>query len=152
MWRARRDCLPTRHNLAHKGVSLESLSCPICSSETEDIHHLLFSCSLAQEVLKRVCCWWDLDYQLWSSFSEWETWLSSIRLTVHIKSILEGVFYVSWWSIWGFRNCFIFEDIKPVRSRLFDDIVSSSFLWCNSRSSRKFPIDVWLKNPHLISL
>lgn len=49
-------------------------------------------------------------------------------------------------------NRFIFEDIKPVRSRLFDDIVSSSFLWCNSRSSRKFPIDVWLKNSHLISL
>ncbi|GKE91843.1 RNA-directed DNA polymerase, eukaryota, partial [Tanacetum coccineum] len=152
MWRARRDCLPTRHNLAHKGVPLESFSCSICSSETEDIHHLLFSCSLAQEVLKRVCRWWELEYQLWSSFSEWETWFSSIRLPVHIKSILEGVFYVSWWFIWGFRNRFIFEDIKPVRSRLFDDIVSSSFLWCNSRSSRNFSRDVWLKNPHLISL
>ncbi|GKC46109.1 RNA-directed DNA polymerase, eukaryota, partial [Tanacetum coccineum] len=152
MWRARRDCLPTRHNLAHKGVPLESFSCSICSSETKDIHHLLFSCSLAQEVLKRVCRWWELEYQLWSSFSEWETCFSSIRLSVHIKSILEGVFYVSWWFIWGFRNRFIFEDIKPVRSRLFDDIVSSYFLWCNSRSSRNFSRDVWLKNPHLISL
>ena len=64
MWRARRDCLPTRHNLAHKGVSLESLSCPICSSETEDIHHLLFSCSLTQEVLKRVFCRWETSVLL----------------------------------------------------------------------------------------
>ncbi|GJV01121.1 hypothetical protein Tco_1334690 [Tanacetum coccineum] len=103
-----------RVNLAHKGVPLESFSCSICSSETEDIHHLLFSCSLAQEVLKRVCRWWELEYQLWSSFSEWETWFFSIRLPVHIKSILEGVFYVSWWFIWGFRNRFIFEDIKPI--------------------------------------
>ncbi|GKB84125.1 hypothetical protein Tco_0956397 [Tanacetum coccineum] len=141
-----------KHNLVHKGVVLESTSCPVCLSGVEDVHHILFRCSLAQEVLHRVCRWWEMDFQHWTSFSEWEVWFSAIRLPVIVKSLMEGVFYVAWWFIWGFRNRSIFDDNTPSRSKLFEDIVSSSFLWCNSRSSRKFSRDAWLKNPHLISL
>ncbi|GJU95377.1 RNA-directed DNA polymerase, eukaryota [Tanacetum coccineum] len=152
MWRARRGCLPTRYNLVQKGVILESTSCPVCFSDEEDVHHLLFRCSLSQEVLHRVCRWWEIDFQLWRSFSEWDEWFSSIRLPGSVKGFLEGVFYVAWWFIWGFRNRSTFDVNKPSRSILFENIVSSSFLWCNSRCSRKFSRDDWLKNPHLISL
>ncbi|GKB92833.1 RNA-directed DNA polymerase, eukaryota [Tanacetum coccineum] len=104
------------------------------------------------EVLHRVCRWWEIDFQLWRSFSEWDEWFSSIRLPGSVKGFLEGVFYVAWWFIWGFRNRSTFDVNKPSRSILFENIVSSSFLWCNSRCSRKFSRDDWLKNPHLISL
>ncbi|GJS48565.1 hypothetical protein Tco_0598686 [Tanacetum coccineum] len=105
------------------------------------------------EVLHRVSCrWWEIDFQLWRSFSEWDEWFSSIRLPGSVKGFLEGVFYVAWWFIWGFRNRSTFDVNKPSRSILFENIVSSSFLWCNSRCSRKFSRDDWLKNPHLISL
>ncbi|GKC19718.1 hypothetical protein Tco_1021868 [Tanacetum coccineum] len=133
-------------------VILESTSCPVCFSDEEDVHHLLFRCSLSQEVLHRVCRWWEIDFQLWRSFSEWDEWFSSIRLPGSVKGFLEGVFYVAWWFIWGFRNRSTFDVNKPSRSILFENIVSSSFLWCNSRCSRKFSRDDWLKNPHLISL
>ncbi|GJW42333.1 RNA-directed DNA polymerase, eukaryota [Tanacetum coccineum] len=152
MWRARRGCLPTRYNLVQKGVILESTSCPVCFSDEDDVHHLLFRCSLSQEVLHRVCRWWEIDFQLWRSFSKWDAWFSSIRLPGSVKGFLEGVFYVAWWFIWGFRNRSTFDVNKPSRSILFENIVSSSFLWCNSRCSRKFSRDDWLKNPHLISL
>nr|GEV59872.1 RNA-directed DNA polymerase, eukaryota [Tanacetum cinerariifolium] len=59
-WRACRDCLPTR-------------------------------CDLARAVLRRVCRWWDLDWQLWSSFSDWYSWFSPIRLSSKVKSLLENV-------------------------------------------------------------
>ncbi|GKA08466.1 zinc finger, CCHC-type containing protein [Tanacetum coccineum] len=85
MWRARRGCLPTRYNLVQKGVILESTSCPVCFSDEEDVHHLLFRCSLSQEVLHRVCRWWEIDFQLWRSFSEWDEWFSSIRLPGSVK-------------------------------------------------------------------
>ncbi|GJQ92613.1 RNA-directed DNA polymerase, eukaryota [Tanacetum coccineum] len=134
MWRARRGCLPTRYNLVQKGVILESTSCPVCFSDEEDVHHLLFRCSLSQEVLHRVCRWWEIDFQLWRSFSEWDEWFSSIRLPGSVKGFLEGVFYVAWWFIWGFRNRSTFDVNKPSRSILFENIVSSSFLWCNSSS------------------
>nr|GEZ93716.1 RNA-directed DNA polymerase, eukaryota [Tanacetum cinerariifolium] len=30
MWRARQDCLPTRLNLSHRGVVMETVNCPTC--------------------------------------------------------------------------------------------------------------------------
>ncbi|GKB37766.1 RNA-directed DNA polymerase, eukaryota [Tanacetum coccineum] len=68
-WRARRDCLPTRNNLIRKGVSLESSSCLLCLSGEEDVHHVFFRCSLARDILRRVCQWWDIDWQSRSLFS-----------------------------------------------------------------------------------
>ncbi|GKC43283.1 reverse transcriptase domain-containing protein [Tanacetum coccineum] len=37
------------------------------------------------EVLHRVCRWWEIDFQLWRSFSEWDEWFSSIRLPGSVK-------------------------------------------------------------------
>ncbi|GKC94156.1 RNA-directed DNA polymerase, eukaryota [Tanacetum coccineum] len=133
VWRARRDCLPTRSNLEHRGVDLVSSNCPICHDFNEDIKHILFRCDLAQCVLRRVCRWWNLDPQEWSSFLEWQTWFLSLRLASKNKDFLEGVFYVAWWSIWRFRNHCVFEDRPPRRSTIFDDIVLHSFNWCHSR-------------------
>ncbi|GJS20249.1 RNA-directed DNA polymerase, eukaryota [Tanacetum coccineum] len=151
-WRARRDCLPTRLNLIRRGVTLETASCPICLAGEEDVSHVFFRCPLAQAVLRRICRWWEVVWQQWSSFSEWLDWFSDIRLTSKVKSLLEGVFMVAWWAIWGFRNRSIFETSPPNRSVIFDDIVSHSFLWCYNRCNRSFTWDSWLKNPHLISL
>nr|GEU69427.1 RNA-directed DNA polymerase, eukaryota [Tanacetum cinerariifolium] len=93
-----------------------------------------------------------LDSPDLSSFSEWYSWFSSVRLSSKVKDILEGVFYIAWWSVWGFRNRTIFNDSPTRRSVLFDDIVSLSFNWCSSRCNWAFSWDMWLKNPHLISL
>ena len=151
-WRARRDCLPTRLNLIRRGVALETASCPICLAGEEDVSHVFFRCPLAQAVLQQICRWWEVVWQQWASFSEWLVWFSNIRLNSKVKSLLEGVFMVAWWAIWGFRNRFIFETSPPNRSLIFDDIVSHSFLWCYNRCNRSFSWDSWLKNPYLISL
>ncbi|GJS83857.1 RNA-directed DNA polymerase, eukaryota [Tanacetum coccineum] len=151
-WRARRDYLPTRANLNRRGIILESSMCPLCHSEEEDINHVLFRCDLAKIIFRRICRWWDLDWHDIESFSDWFSWFSLIRLTAKSKSMLEGVFCVAWWSIWGLRNRIIFNETPPRRSVIFDDIVSFSFTWCSSRCNRVFSWDSWLKNPHLISL
>nr|GFA73468.1 RNA-directed DNA polymerase, eukaryota [Tanacetum cinerariifolium] len=122
-WRARRDCLPTRLNLIRRGVTLETASCPICLAWEEDASHVFFRCPLAQAVLRRICRWWEVIWQPWTSFSEWLAWFSDIRLASKVKSLLEGVFMVAWWAIWGFRNRSIFEISPPNRSVIFDDIV-----------------------------
>lgn len=152
VWRARRDFLPTRVNLSRRGIIVDSISCPLCSASEEDIHHLLFGCDMAKNIFRRLCRWWELDWQALGSFLEWYTWFSSIRLSSKVKALLEGVFYIAWWSIWSFRNRYIFDASPPRRSMLFDDIVSLSFNWCSSRCSRAFSWDSWLKAPHLISL
>ncbi|GKC73934.1 RNA-directed DNA polymerase, eukaryota, partial [Tanacetum coccineum] len=48
VWRARRDCLPTRQNLIRRGVVLESDVCPLCEDSVEESQHVFFQCSIAQ--------------------------------------------------------------------------------------------------------
>ncbi|GJW56322.1 RNA-directed DNA polymerase, eukaryota [Tanacetum coccineum] len=151
-WRARRDRLPTRVNLSRRGVLLDSHLCPLCNAAMEDVQHVFFRCDVARVVLRKICRWWDLDWQEICSFSDWDAWFLSFRLSSRLKSILEGVFYVAWWRIWRLRNQVVFDASPPNRSTIFDDIVSWSFLWCSSRCNRVFSWEYWLKIPYLISL
>ncbi|GKE48611.1 RNA-directed DNA polymerase, eukaryota [Tanacetum coccineum] len=144
--------LPTRGNLLARGVSLDSSLCPICNELQEDSDHLFFSCDLGKCTLQNIYQWWNLQWEEVSSFVDWYSWFSSIRLPIKLKTILEGVFYTSWWHIWSFRNHLIFDSSPPRRSVLFDDIVSSSFTWCVNRISSSFTWEYWLKNPYLIPL
>nr|GEX46233.1 RNA-directed DNA polymerase, eukaryota [Tanacetum cinerariifolium] len=98
-WRARQDYLPTRANLNHRGIILDSSTCPLCQSNEEDINHVLFRCKLAQIIIRRICRWWELDWQGLMSFSDWQSWFSSIRLSSKVKNMSEGVFCFAWWSI-----------------------------------------------------
>ncbi|GKB38585.1 RNA-directed DNA polymerase, eukaryota [Tanacetum coccineum] len=93
IWRARQDCLPTRVNLVRRGINVDSCVCPICSSGEDEINHILFRCDLAQQVLRRICRWWELDPSDWNTFQEWYAWFSSIRFSSKSKSsLLEGHF------------------------------------------------------------
>nr|GEU91649.1 retrovirus-related Pol polyprotein from transposon TNT 1-94 [Tanacetum cinerariifolium] len=98
------------------GILLESSSCPLCLSSEENIHHVLFRCGLAESIFCRICRWWELDWQALESFSDWNYWFSLIRLSSKVKALLEGVFGVAWWSIWGFRNRTIYNEMPPRRS------------------------------------
>ena len=149
-WRARRNCLPSRANLLRRVVNIDSSMCPICMLYVEDVNHILLCCDFAQSVMRRICKWWD--WQPWVYFQDWISWLVSNRLSSKLLKMLEGVFWVAWWSIWKFRNHTIFDVNPPRRSMIFDNIVSYSFNWCHSRCNRKFSWDDWLKNPHLITL
>ncbi|GKB77320.1 RNA-directed DNA polymerase, eukaryota [Tanacetum coccineum] len=124
-WRFR---LPTRVNLSRRGVLLDSHLCPLCNAAMEDVQHVFFRCDVARVVLRKICRWWDLDWQEICSFSDWDAWFLSFRLSSRLKSILEGGFYVAWWRIWRLRNQLVFDALPPNRSTIFDDIVSWSFL------------------------
>ncbi|GKB12662.1 hypothetical protein Tco_0846585 [Tanacetum coccineum] len=96
--------------------------CPFCNAAMEDVQHVFFRCDVARVVLRKICRWWDLDWQEICSFSDWDAWFLSFRLSSRLKSILEGVFYVAWWRIWRLRNQLVFDASPPNRSTIFDDI------------------------------
>nr|GEV53650.1 ribonuclease H-like domain-containing protein [Tanacetum cinerariifolium] len=91
-WRARRDYLPTRANINRRGIILDSSTCHLCQSYEEDINHVLFRCELVQIIIRRICRWWELDWQGLMSFLDLQSWFSSIRLPSKVKNMLEGVF------------------------------------------------------------
>nr|GEU32001.1 RNA-directed DNA polymerase, eukaryota [Tanacetum cinerariifolium] len=150
-WRARLDRLLTRGNLISR-VVLNSSNCSNCDLVTEDSQHLFLSCDLAKSIAQKLCRWWWIQWVDVLNFDDWNSWFSSIRLPVKLKVLLEGVFFTSWWHIWSFRNRLLFDASPPRRSVLFDDIVSSSFIWSVNRCNSFFSWESWLKNPNLISL
>ncbi|GJZ90557.1 RNA-directed DNA polymerase, eukaryota [Tanacetum coccineum] len=137
-WKLYLDRLPTRDNLLHRGVFVPNSVCPICTSAQEDCSHLFFKCCLVTNIVRRICRWWNIDWSPLGSYIEWLSWFKAIRLNSFLKSILEGVFYTAWWSIWFFRNQVLFSSQNPRKDVLFDDIVSRTFLWCHSRCNRSF--------------
>ncbi|GKD56614.1 hypothetical protein Tco_1290001, partial [Tanacetum coccineum] len=65
--------------------------CPNCISYDEDVPHIFFKCPLAIEVSRAVCRWWDVVWVPCGSYSEWLSWLLSIKMSSRIKSLFEGV-------------------------------------------------------------
>ncbi|GKE38717.1 RNA-directed DNA polymerase, eukaryota [Tanacetum coccineum] len=137
VWKALQDRLPTRSNLVRRNILIDSLSCPICDGEPEDSSHLFFRCCLARDVTRLVCRWWDLDFHSFNSYTDWQGWFKQLRLGAKSKEVLEGVFYVSWWSLWNFRNHLLFADSNPRKDAIFDEIVLRSFNWCLARASSR---------------
>ncbi|GJS62465.1 RNA-directed DNA polymerase, eukaryota, partial [Tanacetum coccineum] len=122
-WKVRLDRLPTRLNLVHRGVQVTSLACPVCSTSHENTSHILFSCSMASDIARLISRWWDLGWSPLGSYAEWLSWFKDIRMGSKLKSMLEGVFFVSWWCIWNYRNQLLFASRKPRKNVIFDDIV-----------------------------
>ncbi|GKB53636.1 RNA-directed DNA polymerase, eukaryota [Tanacetum coccineum] len=62
-----------------RGVLLDSHLCPLCNAAMEDVQHVFFRCDVARVVLRKICRWWDLDWQEICSFSDWDAWFLSFR-------------------------------------------------------------------------
>ncbi|GJY69402.1 RNA-directed DNA polymerase, eukaryota, partial [Tanacetum coccineum] len=151
-WKIKMDALPTRLNISRRGIDIHSISCPICDNGIEASDHLFFRCQIATQLTRKIVNWWNIDQVDVNTYVEWCTWLSSLRMASKSKAMLEGVFYVMWWYLWTYRNHLIFGANTPPKASIFDNVVSSSFHWCNSRCKASFKWIDWLKNPYLITL
>ncbi|GJW43820.1 RNA-directed DNA polymerase, eukaryota [Tanacetum coccineum] len=137
-WRIFLDKLPTRLNLSFRGLDIPSIICALCSIAVESTSHLLFSCQLARQLMLKVVCWWELEYQDFLSYGDWLLWLNNLRVFKRFKDVFEGVCYITWWVIWKFRNQVLFGTNFSRLDLLFDEIVRLSFYWCSSHCSSNF--------------
>ncbi|GJS43538.1 RNA-directed DNA polymerase, eukaryota [Tanacetum coccineum] len=58
-WKVKIDALPTRLNISRRGITLDSILCPICDCGAESTNHLFFECSLAGHLARLISKWWD---------------------------------------------------------------------------------------------
>ncbi|GJT28614.1 RNA-directed DNA polymerase, eukaryota, reverse transcriptase zinc-binding domain protein [Tanacetum coccineum] len=151
-WRIKHDFLPMCLNISRRGIELDFITCVSCNSATVTTSHLFFSCPLVNLLYKNIARWWDVIMPEMSSYEEWWAWISALRFESKKKKISGGVFYITWWLLWNFRNKTIFGPTLQPKAWLFDDILAFSFTWCRSRCKANFCWVDWLKNPSLISL
>ncbi|GKB80887.1 RNA-directed DNA polymerase, eukaryota [Tanacetum coccineum] len=151
-WKIKTDALPTRFNISRRGIDIQDMSCPICDNAIESTDHLFFRCGLVRDIANKVLSWWNLDHANLNSYAEWKSWLVSIRMNSKLKKMFEGVWYSIWWYVWIYRNKLLFDERKPSKSMLIDNVITSSFYWCKYRSKASFGWNEWLKNPYIIVL
>ncbi|GJX64794.1 RNA-directed DNA polymerase, eukaryota [Tanacetum coccineum] len=137
-WKIKIDALPTRFNISRRCIDIDSILCPIRECGVESARHVFFSCSLVRQIVRKVCSWWDVMYIDVNSYVEWINWMNLLRLKSKSKMMIEGVFYVVWWHVWTFRNKLLFEDKKPSKAIIFDDVVSRSYYWFKFRCKASF--------------
>nr|GEX64595.1 RNA-directed DNA polymerase, eukaryota [Tanacetum cinerariifolium] len=93
-WKVRLNALPTRLNLSHRGLDLQSILCLNCDKKVESTSHIFFGCSMARDLSRKIASWWDICYSEFSSYEEWLVWLLNLRIHSRYKEVLEGVFYI----------------------------------------------------------
>ncbi|GJY74306.1 RNA-directed DNA polymerase, eukaryota [Tanacetum coccineum] len=119
-WKIRFDFLPTRLNLSHRGVEIQSIICPTCNKEVESTSHVFFSCSLVRDIYRKIAVWWELSYSDFQKFDDWFDWLLAARVSSKQRLMLEGIFYIAWWLIWNNRNKYLFDSKTPSKEIILD--------------------------------
>ncbi|GJR82262.1 RNA-directed DNA polymerase, eukaryota [Tanacetum coccineum] len=156
VWRASLNRLPTRANLSSRGVMLESSTCPFCENVIEDLDHSAINCPVVLPIWRKVWCWWNLASPVaFPSFSISDISTGNIGPDGNAKmgKIIHGVFQISLWAIWKWRNRIVNasadsspkikeEDIFPAIQRL-------SRTWIAARLvSNSANWDVWISRPY----
>ncbi|XP_071699461.1 uncharacterized protein [Rutidosis leptorrhynchoides] len=58
IWRVRRKRIPVLIELDKRGIDLDSIRCPVCDNNLENVDHAIFSCDLAKDIWSRIFKWW----------------------------------------------------------------------------------------------
>ncbi|GKE06573.1 RNA-directed DNA polymerase, eukaryota, reverse transcriptase zinc-binding domain protein [Tanacetum coccineum] len=127
-WRASLNRLPTRLNLALRGISLPTTCCPFCEEDNEVLDHCIINCPSVLGIWRKVWSWWNLDLPLvFPSFSISDISLGNVRTRGDNRAnkVLNGVLHCTIWSIWKWRNKVINADEDSV-SRIMNENIFPS--------------------------
>lgn len=83
---------------------MESLNCPLCSTEVEQVHHALFRYPFATKVWATVASWWGNVPLLLADCSELFSQETPKLAPARARQALEAVLLVTTWAIWKERN------------------------------------------------
>ena len=148
-WRLCNNRLPTRCNLDHRGIDIDSVRCPICDQALEDSQHLFIDCSIATELWTMVTRWWGLDNYP-KDLSSLIKWGDSVPFQTLEKICFDAVVQTTFWIIWRYRNRLCFDAKRPRKDTLSEEIKILSHTWILHRN-RKFISNwfEWIIDPKL---
>ncbi|GJU34218.1 RNA-directed DNA polymerase, eukaryota [Tanacetum coccineum] len=95
-WKVCLDKLLTRLNISLHGLDIPLTLCPICHVVVESTDHLLFSCDMARQLMRKVARWWEVEFHDAHSYGDLLIWFRNLRFSKRLKDVFEGVCYVLW--------------------------------------------------------
>ncbi|GAU48175.1 hypothetical protein TSUD_369390 [Trifolium subterraneum] len=130
-WRLLRDRLPTKTNLAIRGIiTSEAQACVAGCGGMETAQHLFISCSIFGSLWSSVRSWIGFSsvdpHNLTDHFLQF-TFLSG-GLSVR-RSFLQLIWLVCVWVIWNERNQRLFRNSEQTLPQLLDKVKLYSYWW-----------------------
>lgn len=109
IWRATRSWIPARAHLQDRGIHLDMLHCPLCTSQKETTNHILLGCNFSMEVWRCVSLWCNANIQQLLAAKD----LLTLEYQNHpaAKEVWQGIAYIAAWSIWKARNGVVMQGI-----------------------------------------
>ncbi|KAJ9541514.1 hypothetical protein OSB04_028020 [Centaurea solstitialis] len=136
LWRLRLDRLPTRDNLARKGIELENYSFRLCHGHSEPRDHLFLSCSKEKEVRIAVNAWWKLFSVEGGRLDEILYRANNSETNSNKRRLIEDTLVHAYlWLIWKGRNEVIFNNAHFNPSLIANHIQATACFWIHNRSS-----------------
>jgi hypothetical protein len=150
-WQTLLSRIPTRANLATRGVLLEAgnVSCAVCGGGAESEDHLFLLCPLAWFIWIEVYKWFGVVEVLPGNIvSHFQSILSSLKGG---RRPLKGIMMV-WqaiiWTIWRARNDKFFSDKSIHFEEVLDKLKCMAWKWLLARKSNSLSLFYeWCANP-----
>ncbi|GKB29168.1 putative RNA-directed DNA polymerase [Tanacetum coccineum] len=147
-WRMENRRIPTRVNLDHIGVDLDSVRCHVCDNDLETEDHILVKFEVAASVWVEVLNWWNINHTHLDNLNDVLSIPSLANLSSMLTSVLDAVVQSTLWILWRFRNDSAFAPKRPNRRMILNDVKLFTFNWISNRLRNiSFNWIEWLFNP-----
>ncbi|XP_071696043.1 uncharacterized protein [Rutidosis leptorrhynchoides] len=147
IWRVVLNRLPTRLNLSARCIEIQRIGCVLCDWCVESLNHVLFSCSMAFELWRKIRVWVDVQIPVVSSWKEWIQWFDGWHVTAKKEDTLYVIISTLLWHIWRYKNAILFNSKSFKKNVMFDSIRSVAYKWVSSRGKLDTSWNSWLISP-----
>lgn len=136
VWKFAHCALPTKANFLLRNIPISSLdyNCALCNNSLESQEHLFLHCCKTKEVWNRVLQWWQLPFTFPESCIFLLDQISSATTSKDLNLLFQQLCSTTLWSIWYFRNKFIFRSELWNPDNILQFIQSRTFLWAKGFS------------------
>jgi hypothetical protein len=105
----------TADHLAARGMQHNQF-CPLCSTDPEDVQHLLINYPFSKEVIHLIWSWFNFVASVGPVSQNLGTasWLNSneARANSLHRHEFTAILLYCWWNIWKERNMHIFDSVQ----------------------------------------
>ncbi|XP_076935373.1 uncharacterized protein LOC143601998 [Bidens hawaiensis] len=102
-WRVVGNRLPTRTNLATKGIDIPSTICPLCNDGSETVIHVFGECTSVKKIWDLIERWLNMKLPALRFPTDLMEWAENLALSVPKKEMVGAIIYVAWWQFGSFE-------------------------------------------------
>ena len=152
VWRLLRNRLPTKDNLAQRGVLASTdMACSAGFDTTETVTHLFLHCTISSDLWSKVQNWLRISLVLSGDMRQHFvqfTKMAGMPRSSHYFFAL--IWFATIWMMWKDQNSRVFQNTTSNSFTLIEKIQQQSFLWLKSKHlPLAFSYHDWCNHPLL---